>query len=129
MKKMKRITILILIWIICFLVAVCGLALFSTMHSTQLATETIRDVLDKVSTEYPLLLVDDYSIREDYLKENLDKGSVISILQDHGLEKTVPDEANLKEYADLLGASYMEVRDPAGKKVSKTGTSDPNVDE
>ena len=97
MKKMKRVTILILIWVMCFLVAVCGLALFSTMHSTQLATETIRDVLDKVSTEYPLLLVDDYSLRADYLKENLDKGSVISILQDHGLEKTVPDEAHLKE--------------------------------
>ena len=129
MKKMKRVTILILIWVMCFLVAVCGLALFSTMHSTQLATETIRDVLDKVSTEYPLLLVDDYSLRADYLKENLDKGSVISILQDHGLEKTVPDEAHLKEYADLLGASYMEVRDPAGKKVAGTGTPDPNADE
>ena len=116
-----RKALVVIIWILSFFVLMYGLVLFAFEHSEESNKQAVRNVLQEMKTDMVYIMADDGAVRLDYDKKNLAKGKAVRILQDYGLEENVPDDKNLKQYMEMIGATYIAVIDSDGKTVAEQG--------
>ena len=112
---------LVIIWILAALsmtLAVLTSAYESTLETHQ---RTIRAALLEARDNLPVLIQDEKTITDDYEYDVEHHAKMITLLQENGLEKEIPDQARLKTYARLLGASYIRVTDKGNKVVAEYG--------
>ena len=121
MRYRRRKIWLILIWIFLFIIVSFATLYYGYARSVDAATDTIRTSLQKVDGSIEDLISDEIKIRNSYEQTHASMGEMVPFLQEHDLEKTVPDRDHLETYQDLLEANYIAVIDPEGKTAVSSG--------
>ena len=121
MRYRRRKIWLILLWIFLFIIVSFATLYYGYARSVDAATDTIRTSLQKVDGSIEDLISDEIKIRNSYEQTHASMGEMVPFLQEHDLEKTVPDRDHLETYQDLLEANYIAVIDPEGKTAVSSG--------
>ena len=121
MNYKRRTILLILVWIVLVVVVGAATLFYGYTRSVEVADQIIRASLLKVDGSIGELIHSEAEIRGDYEQARGNMGQMIPLLQEHGLEDTVPSGNHMKKYAELLGANYIAVLDPDGKTAVSYG--------
>lgn len=121
MNYKRRTILLILVWIVLVVVVGGATVFYGYYRSVEVADQTIRGSLLKVDESIGDLIHSEAELRGAYEQAHGNMGQMIPLLQEHGLEDTVPSKGHMKKYAELLGANYIAVLDPEGKTAVKYG--------
>lgn len=116
-----RTILLILVWIVLVVVVGAATVFYGYYRSVEVADQTIRESLLKVDESIGDLIHSEAEIRGAYEQAHGNMGQMVPLLQEHGLEDTVPSKNHMRKYAKLLGANYIAVLDPDGKTAVSYG--------
>lgn len=112
---------MILIWIVLALIMTMQTVYYGYERSVETSNRTVRAALLKVNENLKSLIDDEIFLLGYNHSMHINMGAVVPLLQEHGLEKDVPDQKHLKRYAELLDAEYIAVQDKQGKTVTSYG--------
>ena len=121
MKFTLRKVLLILVWLLTGISMIGGAAMSTYITTLETHQQTISSALLQARDHLPALAKNEVSIRRDYEEENRLQAKMIAILQKFNQEELVPDEEDMKEYADLLDASYIAISDAQGTVLTEYG--------
>ncbi len=121
MNHKLRIALLILVWVGITIAITMGAIWYGLGRSVESADRTIHAALSETKRMVPQLLEDESFIRSNYESTRSGLSEMVAILQDHGLEEAVPSKAHMEEYARLLDAKWLAVKDPDGNVLVSVG--------
>lgn len=102
---------------------------FGLNRSDETAGRTVHVALTEAEQNLPELIKNEINTRMDYEYSKMAAGDMVSILQDADLEDPVPTKSHLKQYAELMGASYAALLDADEQTVLSVGEPDPVSEE
>ena len=121
MNHKLRTVLLILVWITITVIVSIGALWYGSSRSDENAERIVRAALNEAKDMVPQLIGDEIAIRDWYEQTRAGLTEMVPILQDYDQEEEVPSKSHMEKYAQLLGASWLAVKDPEGNVLVSTG--------